>query len=130
MASGHPTPEFTTPNSEQYTKTVWATGDIVTSEKLNNIENALSGLLPLFLHVNPETAALDHTWNEIHEALASRMVVLCIDQTDEGSFRGQIRITSLQSEGTPPYIIAFADDNNYGFQCSDPDDYPVYFEQV
>ena len=123
MAAGQIVPEPTTPNSEQYTKTVWATGDIVTSEKLNNIENALSGLLPLFLHVNPETGALDHTWNEINEALASRVVVLCIDG---GSTRSQIGIVSAQPDENT-YITNTADER-FLFQCSDPDDYPVYFE--
>ena len=126
MAAGEPIElDFTTPNSEQYTKTVWATGDIVTSEKLNNIENALSGLLPLFLHVNSETGALDHTWNEIHEALASRVVVLCIDGSP---FRTQIiGIKSAHGEGTP-YIISTTD-QQYGFQCADQDDYPVFIQQ-
>lgn len=53
-----------------YVKNTWATGDVVTSSKLNNIENGIAdgGVLVVNATVDNHTATLDHTWQEIHDA--------------------------------------------------------------
>lgn len=118
---GERTFDFTTPASEQYEKTVWNTGDIVTAQKLNNIENALSNLLPLFIHMNQETGALDRTWNEIYQALANRMVVLCVNQEYQ-----RFQLLPFAAQADENIYVVGNEGQNVVFICSDPDDYPVW----
>lgn len=54
-----------------YTPTEWATGDVVTAEKLNKIENGIAsagGGGVLIANMSPNTGELDKTWQEIYDA--------------------------------------------------------------
>lgn len=51
-----------------YEPTNWKTGDVVTSAKLNKLEQGVSGGGVLKVTENPETHALDKTWQEIYDA--------------------------------------------------------------
>ena len=64
-----------------YNKTTWETGDIVTAEKLNNIENGISaaGQILLVHEIYDEslnTYTLDKTWQEIHDAMEVGLAIL------------------------------------------------------
>lgn len=59
-----------------YTPTTWNSGDVVTSAKLNNIETGISNATPLIIAFNEDTGTCDHTWQEIHDALAAGQMVL------------------------------------------------------
>lgn len=49
-----------------YTKNTWSTGDVVTSAKLNNIENGIANNDVIFL-VNPQPVVYDgQTWSQVH----------------------------------------------------------------
>lgn len=54
-----------------YTPTNWQTGDIITAEKLNNMENGIENSV-LIVHENydesTDTTTLDKTWQEIVDA--------------------------------------------------------------
>ena len=52
----------------RYTKQTWANGDIITAEKLNHMEDGISGSGALIVHMDEETGALDKTWAEINAA--------------------------------------------------------------
>lgn len=66
-----------------YNKTTWATGDIVTAEKLNNIENGITNnniyTASIISNVDEstgeETVTLDKTWQEIFDATQSGRLV-------------------------------------------------------
>lgn len=53
-----------------YTKNTWASGDVVTSAKLNNIENGIAsgGVLVVGLEYEDYIITLDKTWKQIAEA--------------------------------------------------------------
>lgn len=54
-----------------YEPTTWKDGDLVTSAKLNKLENgvaAASGPSILIANVDMETNTLDKTWQEIYDA--------------------------------------------------------------
>lgn len=53
-----------------YSKNTWQSGDVVTSAKLNNIENGIAsgGVLIVIGEESDETMTLSKTWNEINEA--------------------------------------------------------------
>lgn len=49
-----------------YEPTVWKSGDVVTSAKLNNMEQGIANAGAMIVHDNNGT--LDKTWQEIHDA--------------------------------------------------------------
>lgn len=53
-----------------YEKNEWQTGDTITAEKLNNIEDGITsgGVLIVTGEESDETMTLSKTWNEINEA--------------------------------------------------------------
>jgi len=53
-----------------YEKNTWQSGDVVTSAKLNNIENGIAsgGVLIVTAEESGQTLTLSKTWNEINEA--------------------------------------------------------------
>ena len=53
-----------------YTKNTWANGDIVTSEKLNHMEEGIKGAYSGVLVINDTNGLLDRTWQEIHDTMA------------------------------------------------------------
>lgn len=67
-----------------YTKQVWATGDIITEEKLNHMEDGISanGVLVVGTTVSGNTVTLDKTWQEIHEALLTGGAIIATENTE------------------------------------------------
>lgn len=52
-----------------YEPTNWKDGDLVTSAKLNKLEQGVANGDGIFIvHVNTQTGALDKTWQEIYDA--------------------------------------------------------------
>lgn len=75
-----------------YEKQTWATGDIVTSSKLNHMEDGIAGAGgggPLIVNIvkapDEVNNMLDKTWTEIHDALLTTGVVVLQRESDEGS---------------------------------------------
>lgn len=65
-----------------YEPTNWKTGDVVTSAKLNKLENGVAGAGgALAVHANDNT--LDKTWQEIYDALAGGKYVFLLDVDGE-----------------------------------------------
>lgn len=54
-----------------YVKTTWATGDVITAEKLNNAENQIENLTPYIITptASAGTITLNLTWQEIKDLL-------------------------------------------------------------
>ena len=60
-----------------YTPTTWATGDVITAEKLNNMESGIVGAgSVLMVRFDLETGQADKTWNEIANCMANGGLVL------------------------------------------------------
>lgn len=66
-----------------YTPTNWANGDVITTAKLNKIENGIveasnsgGGVLVVNIVNNEKGPTLDKTWQQIHDAVLSEGVVL------------------------------------------------------
>lgn len=92
-----------------YNKTTWQTGDIVTSEKLNNIENGIANAGPLVVHVTMEEVdgddlfVLDKTWAEIN---ATQGNVIFIETTPEG-WNLMSGVGVYASADNEPYSVQF-----------------------
>lgn len=109
-----------------YQKNTWASGDVVTSAKLNNIENGIAGggVLVVGGEMSGSTMTLDKTWNEINNAsLAvfsgggdSKIIMICCETVGaENDYRA--RFTNIDSEETP-YVFSFS--------TTSADGYPSY----
>lgn len=111
-------------NNTNYVPTEWQTGDIVTSEKLNKIEQgvARAGVLVCNMVVDEDNGAyrLDHTWQEIADAGFAVAIV----SNNAGQFQAYPLWEYGESEGTKYCVFGdFA--NAPTFSCENASDYPV-----
>ena len=107
-----------------YEPTSWKAGDVVTSAKLNKMENGIAGAGPLIVHktVDPQDetmVVLDKTWQEIHDA----EFALIIGEANGSEANGSIEISLIT------YISW--EDGTYGISaglntltCKTADGYP------
>ena len=58
--------------------TVWKDGDLVTSAKLNKMEQGIASGSggSLIVHANDQTGELDKTWREIYDAIQEKYVCI------------------------------------------------------
>ena len=84
-----------------YTPTVWKTGDIVSSQRLNKLEEGVKGAYEVMV-INTTDGTLDKTWQEIYDAMAQGKV--CVVRSDNGTTEGRINtfvvISVYVAEGT------------------------------
>lgn len=101
-----------------YEPTTWKSGDVVTSAKLNKMEQGIANAGALIVHDNNGT--LDKTWQEIHDA--APLVWLF----DDGNFAPLSSIVSPPAG--PDYYVGFYDTMGsvaYEYTASSADSYPV-----
>lgn len=133
-----------------YNKTTWATGDIVTAEKLNNIENGIVNnniyMVSVISNVDEstedETLTLNKTWQEIFDAAQSGRLVkfthtIVEEYPDIEELFHEIRYMDLAMIGYGPvwvieeekyinsYDIEIASNGMLTFKALNPNDYPV-----
>lgn len=119
-----------------YEPTVWATGDVITSTKLNKLENGLAeasggggggGTGVLVVNVD-ENSALDKTWQEIHDAPFA-----VLTYTNGSNIYVRDFLINTHGHGSN-YYANFAEISENGtitvslFAASSADGYPVYSE--
>lgn len=113
-----------------YTPNTWKSGDVVTSAKLNNIEqgiaNASNGLMIVKASEDGDTVTLDKTWQEINDAdFAVAFYNL------DGSLFGFVQSSNALG-GSLGYVtnILFIDETNalenLRFEANSADGYPTY----
>ena len=110
-----------------YTKNSWQTGDIVTSAKLNNMENGIANATPLIITWN-EDDTLSETWQTIHDALAAGRVVLVIYADEFSVTQYTVNFASLMGGVTyvvhafdyeTPEFVEFVTDSPNGYPAID-----------
>lgn len=69
--------------NEGYVKTVWQTGDVITAEKLNNIEGGIENAYPFYIQY-AEEFTLDKTYGDILEAVQNGMLPFVISPGENG----------------------------------------------
>lgn len=122
-----------------YEKQTWAKGDIVTSAKLNHMEDGIAGgsgvlVVGIVYDEQADTTTLDKTWQEIHDATFS---VIITDNPMMGKLYNYIS-TVAKKMGNSNHTVGTKD--NYGvtavsltggkvessiYVCNSADDYPV-----
>ena len=112
-----------------YTKNTWQTGDVVTAEKLNNMENGIAGA-SLVVNVDM-TGTLDKTAKQIRDAAQSGVVSVVIPGGTAGSFSClYFSLTAIMQNGEHEgeIMLSFYDPTNdtlYSFYAATENDYPV-----
>ena len=97
-----------------YEPTVWKSGDVVTSAKLNKIEQGIANAGAMIVHDNDGT--LDKTWQEIYDAAPLVWLIT------NGNY---VQMTSIDIEG---FYVGFYDASGttaYDYEASSADGYPV-----
>lgn len=77
-----------------YEKNTWVTGDIVTSAKLNHMEDGIEGAYEVMV-IDDTDGTLDKTWQEIYDAMSQGK--LCVVRTDKGDLEGGITANMVTS---------------------------------
>lgn len=106
-----------------YTKNTWVTGDIVTSAKLNHMEDGIANASGLVVHLN-NNGELDKTWQEIADAFPA---VYIIDYLNECK---SIVTSVLPADEHDPYAVVeytpaggvtttYTTDTNTGYPSTD-----------
>ena len=101
-----------------YTKQTWQSGDTITAQKLNHIEDGIANGGVLVVHSypdpdDPSTDVLDKTWQQIHDAAFSVLIGTTIDQ---------IAFGYIELIGEDPYSVDFT--NVHGYEADSADGYP------
>lgn len=113
-----------------YEPTTWKDGDLVTSAKLNKLEQGVAaGGGMMVVYMNPETGTLDKTWQEICDGGFGVVMMeipygLCYEPiikitNENGSFI--ITTIALGSEGFETFLYKTQSSNGYPV-WQDPDD--------
>jgi len=109
-----------------YTKQTWQTGETITADKLNHIEDGIAGgTLVIGGFSNDDDDNLvgtsDKTWQEIDNALATGARCVVVVPSGGGHYQKNI---SIAGAGDGDYIVA--DDNgNFEATTTSADGYPV-----
>jgi hypothetical protein len=123
-----------------YTKNTWNTGDIVSSQKLNRMEDGIANSENVFI-VGGATydfaddklaGTLDKTWQEIHDALQSKICVIVATDGDNARsiFISAALANPYAEEGDARYKVVTSDHDEV-FITDSKDGYPaVYVEPV
>ena len=110
-----------------YTKTTWVTGDIITADKLNNMENGINGSYPLLVTYTSDgdtTTTLSCTYNQVKAALqAGSRVIAPVTIENDGEVYYLFPFVKSIMESENLYAISFSDNVGYGseFTAASPD---------
>lgn len=109
-----------------YDKTVWNDGDVITAEKLNNIENGVEGANDgsSILQIGIENSYLNKTWNEIKTAFENGVipVVFYVNSETSSSTLNIINGVDIHNETYQIYVLGH--DDVFGYVEGNPNDYP------
>lgn len=111
-----------------YTPTTWKSGDIVTSEKLNKIEQGIANATtaPLFVEgtdVGDSREELNKTWQEIYDALITQGRQVIYKHIYDENLAHYYPCIGLE-EDYGQYKVIFGTDLRYS--TNDINDYPGY----
>lgn len=116
-----------------YDKNTWATGDTITAQKLNHMEDGISGAGGVLVAIaiydeQTDITTLDKTWQQIHDA---PLAVFNWEEGDTGekdTFVLNVALESDSTHGNKPTLYFASTSNNLSgevFVADTKDSYPV-----
>ena len=119
-----------------YTKQIWATGDTVTAAKLNHMEVGIAeagggssggGVLVVTITWDDNSATMDKTWQEIHDAAVSGTPIIVMEDT--GNSITFYEATGIDYAEGLSYVFTIYDligASGMDFEASTASGYPSY----
>lgn len=114
-----------------YDKQNWQTGDVITANKLNHIEDGIAGaggggmlVISAVYDEQTDTTTLDKTWQEIHDATFS---IIITDNPMIGKVYDYISAVGpmMGNYGVTTAFLSGDEVQNSIYVCNSADDYPV-----
>lgn len=117
-----------------YEKQTWVTGEVITKEKLNHMEDGIAnsgGSCGVIASSVDENDALDKTWNEVDTALKNGNLVFAYGTSGDLAFCAPVVETSIgENAGGSYYVVVIL--NRTGqtvipveLKTNDPNGYPA-----
>jgi len=114
-----------------YTKNTWQTGDIVTSAKLNNMEEGIANAYPLYVDATfvtgeyDMTGTLNKTWQEIYDAYSAGRLIIVNEHGENMSTKVEMATAAHVEVGDEPYHVYTSE---YTYSSATASGYPQYYE--
>ena len=113
-----------------YEKQTWVTGEVITKEKLNHMEDGIanSGGSAFIVNLNSETQTLDKTWNEIKAAFTNGQPSYVVSKV--GEVDAMYPIVECNNNTTAYTVRVLVVDSSsvdvIPLSTSDPNGYPTF----
>ena len=108
-----------------YTKTTWSNGDVITGEKLNNIESGVeSANSGSILIVHDVENTLDKTWQEIYDVVNNKIPVYIWynwNESDDNYGVDMVRVVSVYHSNNDYVVVS----DGYRYYANSSSDYPM-----
>ncbi len=101
-----------------YEPTNWKSGDVVTSAKLNKLEQGVANAGGVLIVSSTQEGVLNKTWQEIHDAMLTSLVAIVMSN---GNAVMTMLVTGVEVSGSYKVVAG-----ETLFIASSADDYPVY----
>lgn len=117
-----------------YEKQTWQTGDVITANKLNHMEDGIAdggggGVFVIEISDTGGLYTLSKTWKEINDAFTSGKQCIAIYEDLEDTYPfsnyyslGYMTYSGGPSPGDTNYNVQFQ--GNQSYSCTDENDYP------
>lgn len=116
-----------------YTPNTWKSGDVVTSAKLNNIEQGIAnaGALLVTATWDDNGCTLDKTWQEIHDAAPSVLIYGCDDVEESTYCYIFCMVATIKpiGGGADKYVVKaydYVESATMTFESASSGGYPIY----
>lgn len=116
-----------------YVKTTWKTGDVITAEKLNNMEGGIEAHDPVFITAAVEDGSLvlSETYETIHTAYAAgRQIFVVMPDGSRAQVNNVAENTLILPATYDVYCIVYDEGSSayirMMFVAAATDDYPAY----
>lgn len=119
-----------------YEKQTWVTGEVITKEKLNHMEDGIAngggGGGAFIANLNMETQSLDKTWNEIKAAFTNGQPSYVVSKVGEvDAMYPIVECNNNATAYTVRFLILDTSSVDYvPFSTSDPDGYPTFNQNI
>lgn len=99
-----------------YEKQTWATGDTITAEKLNHMEDGISNsVLSVDISTSGDTKTMNKTWQEIHDAAKNGLPIVITELINEDYVEHYIFVGSEYDDNYFTYIAFVGGQNSISF---------------
>ena len=114
-----------------YEKNTWARGDVVTSAKLNHMEDGIAGVvasIPIEVSADNKILKLTKTWQEVHDLINTGVPCygFYTETINNSPVRYMTMFTSVGIDSSNGSQVYYVNDAMSSYETSDPSGYPRF----